>query len=182
MPTAVRMSAKDRRTSVVSAAITEFAARGLAGTSTEAIAARAGISQPYLVRLFPTKKALFVACLAEGFGRVERSFLAASKGLSGADALQAMGDDYAELLDDRELLLLQHQGYAACGDPEIRAAVRECFGHLFASVEARSGCAPEELQQFFAMGMLCNVLAAMDLVGAPETWAQALVPGKGEPA
>jgi AcrR family transcriptional regulator len=175
------MSAEERRTSVVSAAITEFAARGLDGTSTESIAARAGISQPYLFRLFPTKKALFVACIAEGFGRVERSFRAASEGLSGAEALDAMGRDYEELLADRELLLLQHQSYAACGDPEIRGAVRACFGRLFADVEARSGCSPEELQRFFAMGMLCNVLAAMDLVGVPETWAQALMPGSCEP-
>jgi AcrR family transcriptional regulator len=41
---------------VLNAAIVEFARAGYAGTSTEAIATRAGISQPYLFRLFGTKK------------------------------------------------------------------------------------------------------------------------------
>jgi len=56
-----RMTAHERRTSVLAAAITEFARSGYAGTSTEAVASRAGISQPYLFRLFGTKKDLFVA-------------------------------------------------------------------------------------------------------------------------
>src|SRR6266700_3589556 len=59
--TGVRMSAGERRETVLEAAVAEFALRGLAGTSTEDVARRAGISQPYLFRLFPTKKALFLA-------------------------------------------------------------------------------------------------------------------------
>ena len=39
-----------------------FAIGGYNGTSTEAIAREAGISQPYLFRLFRTKKELFIAC------------------------------------------------------------------------------------------------------------------------
>ncbi len=50
-----RQTADERRTAVLAAAISEFALNGFAGTSTEAIAARAGISQPYLFRLFGTK-------------------------------------------------------------------------------------------------------------------------------
>ena len=57
------MSAEERRELVLEAAIAEFAARGLAGTSTEDVARSAGISQPYLFRLFPTKKALFLSLI-----------------------------------------------------------------------------------------------------------------------
>jgi AcrR family transcriptional regulator len=170
------MTAVERREQVLDAAVSEFALGGLAGTSTETIAARAGISQPYLFRLFPTKKALFVSCIERCFERVERRFLEASAGLTGKPALDAMALAYGEMLADRELLLSQHQAYAACGDPEIRAAVRESFRRLFAAVAARSGCSIEELQFFFAMGMLCNVVAAMDLLDVPEGWAQALLP------
>jgi AcrR family transcriptional regulator len=171
------MSATDRRRQVLAAALSEFAHGGLAGTSTETIAARAGISQPYLFRLFPTKKALFIACIEECFGRVEKTFDEASAGLTGAEALDAMALAYGDLLADRELLLSQHHSYAACDDAEIRVAVRECFRRLWSSVAARSGCSLEELQLFFAMGMLCNVVAAMDLLDMPDSWAQSLVPG-----
>src|SRR6266436_3605970 len=64
-----RMPATERREAVLAAAVTEFAARGLAGTSTEDVARRAGISQPYLFRLFPTKKALFLALVERCFHR-----------------------------------------------------------------------------------------------------------------
>ena len=58
-----RMPAEQRRELVLGEAMAVFAAHGYAGTSTEEVARRAGISQPYLFRLFPTKKALFLARL-----------------------------------------------------------------------------------------------------------------------
>src|SRR6266704_3291068 len=116
-----RMPAAERREQVLEAAVAEFAARGLAGTSTEDVARRAGISQPYLFRLFPTKKALFLALVERCFRRVEDAFTAAAGDLTGDEAMAAMGDAYERLLDDRTLLLLQMQAYAACDDPEIRA-------------------------------------------------------------
>src|SRR5580704_1580028 len=93
-----RMSAEQRRESVLDAAVAEFARGGLAGTSTETIAARAGISQPYLFRLFPTKKALFIATYQRSFTLVERQFIEASEGLTGDAALDAMARAYHDLL------------------------------------------------------------------------------------
>jgi AcrR family transcriptional regulator len=171
------MSAEERRQIVLAAALSEFAKGGLKGTSTEVVAARCGISQPYLFRLFPSKKALFVEVVKYGFGRVERRFREVSEGLPGPEVLEAMGNAYNELLQDRELLLAQHQFYAACADPDIRAAVRTCFAAMWQMVESRSGATDAELQHFFAMGMLCNVVVAMDLVDLREQWAQAAVPG-----
>src|SRR5256885_12640060 len=105
--TGQRMKAGERREAVLAAAVTEFAARGLAGTSTEDVARRAGISQPYLFRLFPTKKALFLALIERCFHRVQGTFTAAAGDLTGDEALSAMADSYTRLLDDRTLLLLQ---------------------------------------------------------------------------
>src|SRR6266700_4475552 len=110
--TGVRMSAAERRELVLEAAVAEFAARGLAGTSTEDVARAAGISQPYLFRLFPTKKALFLALVERCFRRVEGAFTAAAGDAVGEEALQAMGEAYHKLLEDRTLLLLQMQAYA----------------------------------------------------------------------
>ena len=60
------MSAEDRKEQVIRAAVTEFAIRGLEGTSTSDIAKRVGVSKPYLFRLFPTKKELFIAACVRG--------------------------------------------------------------------------------------------------------------------
>ncbi len=96
----VRMTAEERRESVLRAAVPEFAVGGLAGTSTEAIAGRAGVSQPYLFRLFPSKKTLFLASVERTFALIEAAFREAA-----TDALAAMGAAYRDLLADRQLLL-----------------------------------------------------------------------------
>jgi AcrR family transcriptional regulator len=164
------MSAAERRETVLEAAVTEFAARGMDGTSTENVARRAGISQPYLFRLFPSKKALFLALAGRCFQRVEQAFTAATTDKTGDAALDAMGDAYAELLEDRTLLLLQLQLYAACDDPEIRAATRAGFKRLWLLAERVSGLPSDRIVAFFSMGMLMNVAAAMDLPGLTEDW------------
>src|SRR6478672_8613552 len=165
-----RMPAAERRELVLEAAVAEFGAHGLAGTSTENVARQAGISQPYLFRLFPTKKALFLALVQRCFRRVEDAFTAAAGKAVGEEALAAMGDSYEKLLDDRTLLLLQMQAYAACEDPEIRAATRAGYRELWMLVERLTGLPFERVVEFFAMGMLMNVAAAMDLPSVDERW------------
>jgi AcrR family transcriptional regulator len=175
-PRGPRQSADERRESVLLAAIPEFAIGGLTGTSTETIAARAGISQPYLFRLYPTKKALFVASVSRIFDRVADAFEEAAEGLAGEDALEAMGDAYGALLADRELLMHQMQAYAACDDADVRDATRRGFGRLWGIVERVSGADAERIRRFFAMGMLYNVIAAMDLGGSDARWAVDCLP------
>ena len=165
-----RMPAAERRELVLDAAVAEFAAHGLAGTSTEDVARRAGISQPYLFRLFPTKKALFLELVDRCYRRVAEAFTAAAGDLTGEEALTAMGDAYERLLDDRTLLLLQMQAYAACDDPEIRAATRAGFKRLWELVERLTGLPFQTVVEFFAAGMLMNVAAAMDLRAVDERW------------
>jgi AcrR family transcriptional regulator len=182
--TGVRMSAEERREMVLEAALTEFAARGLAGTSTEDVARRAGISQPYLFRLFPTKKALFLALVERCFQRIEAAFTTAAGDRTGEEALTAMGDKYELLLENRTLLLLQMHAYAACEDLDIRAATRAGFKRLWALVERVSGLPFDQVVSFFAMGMLMNVAAAMDLPAVDERWTswcpKSPAPGTGQ--
>ena len=164
------MKAGERREAVLEAAVTEFAAGGLAGTSTEDVARRAGISQPYLFRLFPTKKALFLALVERCFQRIGDAFSAAAGDRTGEEALEAMGEEYERLLADRTLLLLQMHAYAACEDPDIRAATRAGYKRLWGMVERVSGLPFDRVVAFFAMGMLINVAAAMDLPAVDERW------------
>ena len=155
---------------VLETAVAEFALHGMAGTSTEDVARGAGISQPYLFRLFPTKKALFLALVERCYQRIEDAFIAAAGDKTGEAALEAMGDEYERLLENRTLLLLQMHAYAASEDPEIRAATRAGFKRLWTMVERVSGLPFDRVVQFFAMGMLMNVAAAMDLPAVDERW------------
>jgi AcrR family transcriptional regulator len=170
-----RMSAEERRESVLDAAVAEFAKGGLAGTSTEAIAARAGISQPYLFRLFASKKGLFIASLERAFTQIEQRFLEASKGLAGNAALDAMAEAYHDLIGNRDLLLCQLHTYAASSDIEVQTAARRAYGRLWRTAEAASGADNESMRLFFAMGMLWNVAVALDVPGLDEPWAKAIM-------
>ena len=165
--------------------MTEFALQGLHGTSTEAIARRIGISQPYIFRLFPSKKDLFLAAIDQCFDRVEAAFRRAAEAPTDADKhhhfknslmsarLHAMGHGYARLLAKREILLFQMQAYAACSDDDVRRKVKQRWSGLMDLTAKLSGVSRDELVPFFARGMLMNVVAAIGLVPekAGDQWA-----------
>jgi AcrR family transcriptional regulator len=180
-----RLSADERRVEVVEAAVKAFASGGLHGTSTEEIARLAGVSQPYLFRLFGTKRDLFLAALERMFARLEHEFNdAADKPLVDmpydySPVLASIGHRYGRLLQDQSLLRLQLHGFAACDDPEIRAFVSRRFSELISLVSARSGVPGTELRDFFAQGMLMNVAAAMQLDDSALAWGQ-ICEGVGE--
>jgi AcrR family transcriptional regulator len=164
--TAQRLTADERRDAVIAAATIEFAERGYAGTSTQAIAKRVGVSQPYLFQLYATKEELFLATVRAGFERIRGAFQESGRAAlaDGADAkgvLAAMGETYVELLRDRAKLRLQLQAYAACGDPAIQAVVHEEWTRLYDTVAELSGADELRLHQWFAEGMLLNVAAAI---------------------
>jgi AcrR family transcriptional regulator len=172
-----RKTAEERRVEIVDAAFAEFAERGLHGASTDAIARRAGVSQPYVFRLFGTKKELYLATVEWCLSQTLETFQAAAKGRHGHEALAAIGTAYVELLEDRTRLQAQMQAYAACDDPEVCEVVRRGYGRLFEYVEQVSGASPEEVSAFFAKGMLINVVAAMKLDDATAPWAKRLLEG-----
>src|SRR6266852_777038 len=91
-----RMTAGERRDAIVAAGVQEFATGGLVGASTDAIARRAGVSQPYVFQLFGTKKELFIAVVGSCFSRIILAFEdAAARWTPGTDdcdsPLMAMG-------------------------------------------------------------------------------------------
>ena len=171
-----RKSKDERREDILDAAMTVFADRGLHGASTDEIARLAGISQPYVFRLFGTKKELYMAVVARCFRQTLEIFQRAAEGKRGEEALHAIGEAYGVLLEsDRVYLRAQMQAYAACEDPEICAVVRGGFGDLVNYVERVSGVSTPDLALFFAHGMLMNTLASME---APaEDWGRRLIEG-----
>ena len=173
-----RKTAEERREDVLDAALEVFAEHGLSGASTDEIARKAGISQPYLFRLFRTKKELFMASCGRCLAETLETFRAAAEGKTGEDALQAMGHAYGELIAENPARLRgQLQGYMACEDPEIAAVVHRGFGNIVDFVGGVSGVDEARLSRFFARGMLINVLASMEVLDSKQPWAKRLIEG-----
>jgi len=172
-----RGTAEERRDQVLAAATHEFAVHGYHAASTASIAKLAGISQPYIYALFPNKRELFLAAHARMMATLRATFTAAARGIEDPhERLHAMGMSYLPLIEsDRDLLLLQMQGHAAAGDPEIGPAVASAFKGLFEDMCAVSGVSAGEVTEFFACGMLLNVTTALglpELTGAALGWAK----------
>lgn len=161
MPSATprtRLSAEQRRPQIVDAAITEFALAGLAGTSTESIARRAGISHAYLFRLFPTKRDLFMAAIDRAYGHILQTFQAAYQDRDPSEPVfKVLGESYVRLIEDRKELLFQFQALAACGDDDIRARVRERYGQAYDWVKRTTGADDDLVRLFMATGALLDI-------------------------
>ena len=156
-----RRSAEERHEDILQAAIREFALRGLHGASTQSIADRVGISQPYVFKIFGTKKDLFLAVV----NRVYDDTLAAfSAGLQTHDCapLDAMGRAFATMVTDRDELLMLLQSVATTADDEVRTAVSRRFHELYAFIQQHSGVGDHEVQQFIGIGLF---LAAASGIG-----------------
>jgi AcrR family transcriptional regulator len=172
--TRTRLTAAERTEQLVSAAITAFSSSGYTGTSTDDIARLAGVSQPYVIRLFGSKQRLFLAGFAHAAQQIEQAFRD-----SGATTLETLGDAYRTLLDRRELLGMLLHGFAASADPTIGDVVRKSFGAIYDQIRTQTDTTPEEASQFVATGMLLTVLSAMRVVGPepvpPTPWMTELV-------
>jgi AcrR family transcriptional regulator len=177
MTTTERRTAAERRTAVLAAATREFAEKGLHGASTDDIARAAGISQPYLFRLFGTKKELYLATARETTEALYAVFERASRGKTGAEAAVAMGEAYNGVLADRDRLQLQLKCWASCDDPDVSALCRQTWRDLVELVEQRTGLTAEETWRFFAKGVLLTILQGMGVLAHPEPWAERLVAG-----
>lgn len=163
-----RMSAEARREEIVGIALRHFAEGGYDGTSTDTIAKDTGVSQPYLFRLFKTKRGLFEACADKCFAQVRAVFEEGVAGSTPEERFAAMGHAYEQrLLPDRHSLLFQMRAFAVA-DPEIRAYVRANFDQVRSTVAELAGVTPKETWDFFGSGMLLNVVTMLELDWAHE--------------
>jgi len=161
---ATRMSADDRRALVLAAATRAFSRSGYAGTSTDAVAKEAGVSQPYVVRIFGTKLALFVEVFDRACGRVREAFEAVLADgpfdPDSEDDWTRLGLAYTELLRDRDLLMVMMHGFSAGDLDEIARHSRDGMGRIFSTLLS-TGCTEERARDFVAQGMLLNVMLSM---------------------
>ncbi|TCO56034.1 TetR/AcrR family transcriptional regulator [Actinocrispum wychmicini] len=157
--TRTRLTAAERSEQLVSAAITAFSVAGYAGTTTDDVARLADVSQPYVIRLFGSKRQLFIAGMERATDRIEEAFRAAGTDLAG------LGSAYDQLLAERELLSMLLHGFAASSDPVIGAVVRDRFGRIYRLVKELTGVTVEQARDFVATGMLLTVLGSLRVLG-----------------
>lgn len=187
-----RVPAAERRDALIEAAVHRFAHGGLQGTTVSAIAADVGVAQPYVFSLFPTKRDLFLAAVERCFGKIAALFEGAAEAYdrdgpveSEEDKLSAIGHAYmGAIADNPDLLLLQLQGYAACGDDAaIQTFVRGQYAQLVEHIRRLTAIEDEErINSFFQVGMWCNVAAALGVEDFSVTsgWVEESLPGEGE--
>lgn len=160
----------------------EFAQRGYEGGSTERIARAAGISQPYVFRLFGSKLQLFLAAIERCMDETLEMFERASEGLRGEAAMEAIGHEYSNAITANPTQLqLQLVAYAACDIDEVREVTRQGYGRLVRYAESLGDVEPDRVARFFAKGMLLNVVTAMQLTDDPTDWGTRLMDGCTKP-
>lgn len=157
-----RLTRGERREQILSAAIGVFAERGYAGATTDQIARAAGVSQPYVIRIFGSKHELFERVVDEVTAEIVDGFAAVSP---GPDAKERMVGVYVRFVSDPDKLRVLLHTFALGSDPALGARAREILGTVFALYRERTGAGPDEARAFLADGMLTTVLFA---VHAPE--------------
>ncbi|MEO3787864.1 TetR/AcrR family transcriptional regulator [Actinocorallia sp. B10E7] len=171
-----RMSAEERRTCVVAVAMSEFARGGYEGTSTESIAKGVGVSQPYLFRLFPNKRAIFLAAALRCIEMTRDTFVQAADGVPPGEVYEALAVAYMDLIADHELLMMQMQVQVAVfqakqsGDEEFGKIIRRGWTDLYDTVCLLLGGDHETSTRFMASGMLINTMVALDYAPEDRLW------------
>jgi len=166
-----RHTAEERRDEIIAAAVVRFGATGLHGTSTETIARDVGVSQPYLFRLFGTKKEIFIAAVEWAFHETLSAFRQAGEQATDPhDAFRRIGATYVALISDRRYLDIQMQAYATTHDEDVRRVVEVGFGDLVTEVARHTRATPQQLAAFLGRGMLLNVATSMGVIDHETGW------------
>lgn len=159
------MSGEERREEILAAATRAFAKGGYHGTSTDTIAREAGVSQPYVVRMFGTKLELFLEVFERSADKIRAVFeTVLDEGPfdpTSEDDKARLGLAYTDLLTDQSFLRVQMHGFSAGAVPEIGALARRCMGDVFETIR-RTGWTDDECRDFVAHGMLLNVMLSID--------------------
>jgi AcrR family transcriptional regulator len=172
-----RLSAAERREGILDAAVDEFAAHGYDGATTGAIAARAGISQPYVFRFFPTKKDLYIAVIDRATSRILHGWETAAP-LAGESRLTTLGRAFVETLPERRNeLMVKFGAYAYAHDSEIAAAARHHLARIYRYVALQaerdgSGAPYHDAVEFVGHGFFIYgaMASGLESVLTPEEW------------
>jgi AcrR family transcriptional regulator len=165
-----------RRQVVLDAAVACFARKGFYGTTTHEIAERAGISQPYLYRLFANKQSLFAHAVQHVSEVMARTLAtqAAAPFRTTEEALHAARAAYSVLIKDRDIMMFLMHANCVADEPLVVDAVRACYAKQVELVRELLGDDDEAIRRWFGAGMVDNVSATLRLAEIDEPWARTL--------
>lgn len=158
-----RLSSDERRRQILEAAMAVFGAKGYEGATTDQVAQAAGVSQPYVVRLFGSKENLFLATLDDATERLLRSFQAAvARGHeAGEPAARFVGEAYIDLISVRGLHQTLAHSYLLGGHPVIGPAARRRFTEVWRFVRDEMGVDADEARVFMSTGLLISTIIGL---------------------
>lgn len=180
--TRARMRPEQRREMVLGVASDVFGARGYHGATTDQIARAAGISQPYVVRMFGSKEALFVEVVRHCLAQLLEGFRAALAELGDrpavAEVVSALAEAYLELARTRGVVHLSlMQSFLLGADPVIGEAARHGFLQMWDFLRHEAGLDVEQAHRFAEQGMMINTLLGlrMDFTDLDRAGAREIV-------
>lgn len=189
MPSSERIPSAERREQILAAASLVFGERGYFGATTDQIAKAAGISQPYVVRMFGSKENLFVEVLQRSLDKLLDSFqetidqwradgspAVAPDGQKAphredghGEIARRLGLAYVSLIEDRGILLSLMQAFGMGNDQAVGGRARAGFIAIYRMLREDVGFGADETRAFLAEGMLLNTLLGLRL---PDEYGQ----------
>lgn len=159
-----RIPAAERRELILDAATNVFGELGYAGATTDQVAKAAGISQPYVVRMFGSKENLFVEVMERTCESILGVFRAAMADTDDPRPVGGrIGAAYVDLIEDRGIMLSLMQGFMLGSDPRIGPVARAGFMRIYRALRDEGGFEPVQIREFLANGMLINTLLSTGL-------------------
>ncbi|WP_194409326.1 TetR/AcrR family transcriptional regulator [Microbacterium cremeum] len=159
-----RLTSDERRQQILRAATAVFGARGYEGATTDEVARAAGVSQPYVVRLFGSKENLFLATIEDALVRLIAGFRAALAEGDDETLRKRIGQAYVDLLEVRGLHQTLAHAYLLGSHPMIGPAARRGFTAVWRFFRDEVGMDADEARAFMAEGMLISTMIGLRLV------------------
>jgi AcrR family transcriptional regulator len=164
------MRSGDRRELILTAATFVFGDLGYSGATTDRIAKAAGVSQPYVVRIFGTKEKLFLEVLQHALDTLLGRFREVIAECTDRAALPGeLRRAYVDLLTDRGMLLCLMHAFVLGGDPEIGRVARAGFLEVYRVLRDDAGFDPGQAGEFLSGCMLINTLAGLHMTEELDT-------------
>lgn len=163
------MKSQDRRELILAAATAVFGDYGYVGATTDQVARAAGVSQPYVVRMFGSKEKLFLEVLRRDLDLLLAAFRQVLVDFPTEELPRRFGRAYVDLLNDRGLLLSLMHSFVMGSDPVIGSAARAGFLEVYQFLREEAGFGPEEVRQFLGGGMLINTMVGVRMSDDFET-------------
>lgn len=171
--TATRGTADARRAQAVDAGLRAFGEHGLTTAAVTQVAKEMGVSQPYIFRLFGSKRAFFLACMDELEDRELAAFTGDGRAIG--ESFEEMGAVFRSLVADGTLAGFSIQALAiARSDAEVAERYLRILSTTLRTVRERTGASGEELTLFLARGVLIVQLQTLGIDVATTSSTQAI--------